>query len=111
MNLSPRSISLHEANPSSVSSYDVQILAEDGTTVLATDNFASDPSGDTTINLGLADGLLQTIALGTTIIIKVRQVGPSGALTAYQQVNDVNSNSYFSVRELPDGVETAVVNV
>lgn len=106
--LSPRSISAHESNPLSVSSYNVQIREADGETVIVGKNQEADPSGDTEIPLG---DVIDIGMVGNTITIFVQQVGPTGAKTPFVAAGDVEEHGQFVVREIPDGAETLVVNV
>jgi hypothetical protein len=100
---SPRSITCHEDTPASVTKYDVEVRLIDGsgTVVRHIDQFDANPSGDTTIPLGFTDA-----ESGLQIGIFVRQTGPNGALSDWQQVP-----GFYTVTPIPDGAESIVVNL
>ncbi len=106
--ISPRFITVHEADVASVVSYNVQVREADLTTVLAAKNQEADPSGDTVIQLG---DIVTSDLLGQTISLFLQEVGPTGALSEFQGCGDATEHGTFVVREIPDGAESAIVTV
>lgn len=108
----PRSLVLVEDNPASVASYNIQLRALDGETVLASGNTASDPSGTTEISLGIPGGLLagHPELVGQSITIYVQEVGPGGDVSDFQLCSDPDGHGQFAVVTMPNGAEGRTVH-
>jgi hypothetical protein len=100
---SPRSLTIHEANPASVATYLVEV--RHGDTVLGTATGGSDASGDTTISL---NDIFNQEMLGLDVTFWVKEVGPSGAESEWQQAG---FGIHFIVAMIPDGAESITVNL
>jgi hypothetical protein len=104
---SPRSVTVHEDDVLSVVSFNVQLREQDAETVIGTKNVPADPSGDTLIPIS---DMLDVSKVGTVVRVYLQEVGPTET-TPYVPVSNGNEEFDFTVREVPDGAESAVVNL
>lgn len=107
MQFTPKSVTLVEANPLSVASYNIRV--ETTLSGVLTRSQGANVSGTTVINLGLDPDPIFTEAMivpGQQCVIKYQQVGPSGELTPFVQVGGT-----LNIQELPNGAESATVQV
>lgn len=104
----PRSVTAHEDDVLSVVTYNVEVRAPDHGLMTSASGIPADPSGDTVIPLG-DGGCIQAVGadlVGREVVIWVQQVGQTGAMSEF-----VQANPSVTVRELPDGPESLVVNL
>lgn len=107
----PLSLTLGEANPTSVTSFNVQIRDVDGVTAIAQASAVpANPSGTTVVPLGDTGGMITNSLNNRQVKVFVQEVGPGGDLSPYVLVKDGSDNDTFLVTAIPDGAETAVVN-
>jgi hypothetical protein len=99
---SPKSITATESDPLSVVSYDVKLTVTGGVGDLFKSQGA-DPTGVTVIPI---NDLFTPAMVGKQVNIFARQVGPSGAITAYQAVGGT-----LNIVEIPDGAENITVQL
>ncbi len=120
MFISPRSISIGEHDPDSVASYNVRMLDAAGVVLSTQTGIASDPTGVQTIHVGDPGGVVHEYVLGTPghpevldtqIKLEYQQVGRTGATTDWIGVGDAAGHGSFACNKLPDGAESAVVNL
>lgn len=106
MQFTPRSINVHENDPSSVSSYTLEIRTPGDELLARHTGLSADADGDTV----LATGAFVAPFLGQTIRFWIQEVGPTGDVSAFQPCpsGDVLA---FVVQQIPDGAEVIHVNI
>jgi hypothetical protein len=113
MTYTPRSITLTEADPLSVASYKMTARfnggPNDGQVAAGPQIYTTSGSGTDTVNIGATPGFFTPTLIGKQVKLFVQQVGPDGTTTAESVCRDVDGHEVFTVNELPNGPEGAVV--
>lgn len=107
MQFSPKSVSIHEAAPASVASYNVE--CRNGAVVVASTTKATNGGGDGDVTIALGEGpdpIFTEAMVGTGIVVMVQEVGIGGELGPWQQ-----AGGSVLILELPDGAETLTLNL
>lgn len=109
----PRLITVTEANPNSVVTYNVQARQEDGTTLIDQRSYpaATPPDIHTVLPIGDPLGLVSIVGVGNTFTLFLQEVNSLGDTTNYVPVGDSEGHGVFTAIEIPDGAETAIVTI
>jgi hypothetical protein len=105
MNFSPRLLTIVEANPETVSQFDI-FIKDTAETVLAQTSVAANPSGTTVVPIG-SNGLFNSITVGTEINIYVGEVASPGHGENLAPV--IVPGGPFTIVQLADGIESLTV--
>lgn len=111
MQFSPKSVTMHETDPSSVASFSAYLKHADNTEITHV-SIPADPSGNTKINISDMIALDPTL-VGQIVRVSVREVGGDGQLGPVQDItNPTNGTLDFVVSEAPpDGAESYTVEL
>jgi hypothetical protein len=111
MTFSPRSITFTEANPTSVTSYELLARIVDVGTVIAGPSAYPSDSGPTTIipigSNGFFSGAEAHVGIG--IIITYVQIGPQGDRSDAKNAETSDGVDVIILNSLPDGAEAALL--
>lgn len=119
MNFTPRSVTVNENDPASVNKY--RIVARYGAndpatppTYVAGDlvvqhDFDANGQHSQDIPIGSTANYFSVALIGKLVKLYVAEIGPDGTVTAESVLRDAQGHEFFTVNELPNGVEGGTV--